>query len=205
MKKMTWYQMTNLFRDYNKHAQSKTPIVGFIVFTPESFQKPYTLEERTYRVSSDCNWFNKRISTSLYGDCLDGTDHGVRLDAYMKDFGNRDGWIVAECYVEDSTMETILSVMDKEEPMMNKQEPMMEKQELELNQRQIERIDELHNAVYDLCVLFTENPDLEWDMYYIGEIADQITDILVEYGERVHYPAIERGYDGNDRIIEWEE
>ena len=81
----------------------------------------------------------------------------------------------------------------------------MEKQEVELNQRQIERIDELHNAVYDLCVLFTENPDLEWDMYYIGEIADQITDILVEYGERVHYPAIERGNDGDDRIIEWEE
>lgn len=198
MKKMTWDQMTNLFRDYNKYPQSNTPVRGYIVFAPESFQKPYTLEERTYCVRSDCNWFNKRISTSLYGDCLDGTDHGVRLDAYMKNFGNKDGWIVAECYVEDSAMETILSVMDKEESTM-------EKQEVELNQRQLERIDELHNAVYDLCVLFTENPDLEWDMYYIGEIADQITDILVEYGERVHYPAIERGNDGDDRIIEWEE
>ena len=41
---------------------------------------------------------------------------------------------------------------------------MTEKQKPELTQSQLERIDELHNAVYDLCVLFTENPDLEWDM-----------------------------------------
>ncbi len=81
---------------------------------------------------------------------------------------------------------------------------MMEKQEVELNQSQLERIDELHNAVYDLCVLFTENPDLEWDMHYIGEIADRITDALVEYGERVHYPAVVHD-DNGDRIIEWEE
>lgn len=80
----------------------------------------------------------------------------------------------------------------------------MRKHEIELNQSQLERIDELHSAVYDLCVLFTENPDLEWDMRYIGEIADRITDALVEYGERVHYPAVV--HDGNgDRIIEWEE
>ena len=80
----------------------------------------------------------------------------------------------------------------------------MEKQEVELNQSQLERIDELHNAVYDLCVLFTENPDLEWDMCYIGEIADRITDALVGYGEGVHYLVVV--YDNNgDRIVEWEE
>ena len=81
---------------------------------------------------------------------------------------------------------------------------MMEKQEVELNQSQLERIDDLHNAVYELCVLFTENPDLEWDMRYIGEIADRITDALVGYGEGVHYLVVV--YDNNgDRIVEWEE
>lgn len=81
---------------------------------------------------------------------------------------------------------------------------MMGKQKLELNERQIERIDELHNAVYDVCVVFTENPDLEWDMSYIGEITDRIADILVEYGERVHCPAVVHDNNG-DCIIEWEE
>ena len=80
----------------------------------------------------------------------------------------------------------------------------MEKQEVELNQSQLERIDDLHNAVYELCVLFTENPDLEWDMRYIGEIADRITGALVKYGERVYYPAVVHD-DNGDRIIEWEE
>lgn len=80
----------------------------------------------------------------------------------------------------------------------------MGKQEVELNQSQLERIDELHNAVYDLCVLFTENPDLARDMHHIGEIAERITDALVGYGEGVHYLVVV--YDNNgDRIVEWEE
>lgn len=113
MQKMTWREMTKLFRDYNKTKPPVVPVVGYIIFAPESYRREYSLEPRTYMVCSDCNWFNNRISCSLYGDCLDGTDRGVRLDCYMQDFGNKGGWIVADCYVDDLVMEKILAAKTK--------------------------------------------------------------------------------------------
>ena len=47
-----------------------------------------------------------------------------------------------------------------------------ENENLELNDGQLTRIDEIHNAVYGMCKVLPENPNLEWDMYYIGDIAD---------------------------------
>ena len=61
--------------------------------------------------------------------------------------------------------------------------------EPEFSDAQVQRIDEIHNAVYDLCRVLTENDDLEWDMAYIGEIADIACGILVDQGHRIRYPA----------------
>lgn len=70
-----------------------------IVFTKDSFDNDYTEIERSYRVSSSCNWFNggKTISFALWGNCLDGKDNGVRLDWYMKD--DKKPWRVEYCYI----------------------------------------------------------------------------------------------------------
>ena len=36
---------------------------------------------------------------SIFACCLDGTDQGVRLDWYMEEEGNPDGWKVENCYI----------------------------------------------------------------------------------------------------------
>ena len=74
---------------------------------------------------------------------------------------------------------------------------------LELSDRQIERIDEIHNAVFEMCKVLTEKTDLEWDMYYIGEIADYAANLLCLMGNKVRYPAIVTGEDGKQYIEEY--
>lgn len=45
-------------------------------------------------------------------------------------------------------------------------------EELELSDEQAARNDEIYNAAFAFCQVLTENPDLEWDMQYLGCIAD---------------------------------
>lgn len=67
-----------------------------IVFKQESFTTPYTEKERSYEISSDAKYLDgNKLGTSLFGDCLDGKDLGVRLDKYM----DYEGWLVDYCYV----------------------------------------------------------------------------------------------------------
>lgn len=74
-----------------------------IVFKPESFDKEFNETQRSYKISRESNYFQPdKISSSLYGSCLDGSDNGVRLDLYMKaipedKLGKR--WIVDYCYI----------------------------------------------------------------------------------------------------------
>jgi len=78
-----------------------------------------------------------------------------------------------------------------------------EEEELELNDGQVTRIDEVHNAVYEMCRVMTEEEDLEWDMAYIGEIADYAAELLAAQGHRVRYPAIVDDEDGSQHIEEY--
>ena len=81
--------------------------------------------------------------------------------------------------------------------------------ELEFSKKQLDRIDEIHDAVYRLCQILTEKYDgseaksLDWDMSYIGEIADTACDILVAHGYRVRYPAMITETDGFQWITNW--
>ena len=74
---------------------------------------------------------------------------------------------------------------------------------LDINDRQIQRIDEIHNAVFEMCKVLTENPGLEWDMYYIGDIADYAANVLCLTGNKVRYPAIATDEDGKQYIEEY--
>ena len=75
---------------------------------------------------------------------------------------------------------------------------------LEFSNSQTERIDEIHNAVFDLCVVLTEKDDLEWDMAYIGEIADVACEILRECGFQIRYPAMLIDENGDEeRIVDY--
>ena len=78
-----------------------------------------------------------------------------------------------------------------------------ESAEAELTDSQIQRIDEIHNAVSDLCGVLTERDDLKWDMSYIGEIADVACDILVKMGFQIRYPAIITDRYGTERVVDY--
>ena len=67
-----------------------------IVFTESSFQKPFTEVQRSYQISSDAKYFNYNMNgSSLFGNCLDGSDDGVRLDRYFHE------WKIDFCYITE--------------------------------------------------------------------------------------------------------
>ena len=104
-REMTYSEMKEMFRKHEAERikSGREPLTGYIVFSSDSFLKPYSLESRTYEISSDNKAFNCRTGGySIFGTSLDGTDVGVRLDQYMADErGNTDGWKVERCYVKN--------------------------------------------------------------------------------------------------------
>ena len=78
---MTYSTMRSYFRTAERAHQH---LSGFIVFSPASFDKEYSLESRTYAVSSDNKAFQPNMGGySIYASSLDGSDPCVRLEQYM--------------------------------------------------------------------------------------------------------------------------
>lgn len=106
MKKISYSELASIFHA-RESANADLPyeqrkhLTGCIVFTEDSFKKQYSLESRTYEVSS----YNKAFipgmcGYSIFGSALDGSDDGVRLEAYMAaEHGGKDGWKVDYCYL----------------------------------------------------------------------------------------------------------
>ena len=104
MEKMTLAQLFDAFYKHNEQNgitgqfEDKNALTGVIVFKQESWPKAkteYSLESRSYRLTSD----NKRFiagmgGNSIYASSLDGSDQGVRLDGYLRE------WKVDYCYLE---------------------------------------------------------------------------------------------------------
>ena len=84
-----------------------------------------------------------------------------------------------------------------EENVLNQEE------ELELDNEQEARNDEIFDTVFELCKVMAENPELEWDMGFIGEIADCAASILARHGIRVRFPAVVTNEDGSQYIEEY--
>ena len=99
-KKMTFKELRDYICEYNRtHNWVIETIKAVVVFTPDSFDKEYSEESRSYEFRSDNKTFRNCISNSLYASSLDGTDQGVRLDYYMEYYGNKPGWKVDYCYL----------------------------------------------------------------------------------------------------------
>lgn len=83
--KLTYDEFTAKMHEFNRtHNYSKECIRGVIVFTEDSFDKKYSLESRSYEVSSDNKaWIDGMGGYSIYGSSLDGTDKNIRLEAYI--------------------------------------------------------------------------------------------------------------------------
>jgi len=70
---------------------------AIVVFTADSFEKPFTEIERSYKIYSGDKYFDANMGgSSLYGYCLDGKDLGVRLDHYIY-----SGWKVEYAYITE--------------------------------------------------------------------------------------------------------
>lgn len=111
IKKITYKELKNYFILFNKtHNHAKEAIKGVIVFTEDSFDKEYSLESRSYVVSSNCKAFIPSMNGySIFGSSLDGIEHYVRLEQYMKDeYDVEDGWKVDYCYLCEDKKEDYL-------------------------------------------------------------------------------------------------
>lgn len=75
----------------------------------------------------------------------------------------------------------------------------------ELSDEQSGRCDEIYNAIYEMCKVVADNEELEWDMYYIGEIAELAANMMVNMGYKVRFPAIVTEDDGYQYIEEYYE
>ena len=107
---MSYPQLKAHFRQAEKERNHTT---GYIVFTTDSFDKPYTEEQRTYVVSSNNKAFIEGMGGySIYASSLDGSDKCVRLEAYMADeHGGKDGWKIEKCYVKDDSNREMLDII----------------------------------------------------------------------------------------------
>jgi hypothetical protein len=86
MKKLTLKELSNK-KDWKD---------AVIVIDNSSFTRNYPLESRSYKVSSNDNYFDSsKISKSLYGTSLDNVDLNIRLDLYMWE----QNWKVEYCYI----------------------------------------------------------------------------------------------------------
>ena len=101
---MTYSTMRNYFRIAERARQH---LSGFIVFSPASFEKEYSVESRTYAVSSDNKAFQPNMGGySIYAASLDGSDPCVRLEQYMaSERGGKDGWQIERCYMMSDEVE----------------------------------------------------------------------------------------------------
>ena len=97
---MNYSELKQIFREL-KATSPKENLTAHIIFTEDSFAKPYPLLSRTYRFDSDNKAFWPNMGGySIFAYCLDVTsDQGVRLDWYMAEEGNLDGWKVEDCYI----------------------------------------------------------------------------------------------------------
>lgn len=72
-----------LFDEMNKCHETGNHRTAVIVFKQSNFNKEYSEESRSYRSHSDqWGWDYTKLGNRRSGDCLDGTDKGVRLDYY---------------------------------------------------------------------------------------------------------------------------
>lgn len=102
---LSYREMSDVFRYVNDNH--KEPVCGYIVFSPDSFNKPYPEQSRTYAVSSNNKaYIGGAGGYSVFGSCLDGTDQGVRLEGYMR---GENAWKIDRCYMKRDDYERAVS------------------------------------------------------------------------------------------------
>lgn len=83
--------VTSQYSDSKEHR-----LHGVAVFKAENWPgNDYSLESRSYEFVSDNKYFIPGLGgSSIFADCLDGSEEGVRLDFYL------NLWDVEYCYIK---------------------------------------------------------------------------------------------------------
>lgn len=104
---MSYGELTSRFREAERNGGEH--LTGYIVFTEDSFTKPYPETARTYTVSSNNKAFQPNMGGySVYASALDGSDPMIRLEGYMQsEKGGKDGWKIERCYMKSDEKEMI--------------------------------------------------------------------------------------------------
>ena len=100
-KRITYRELCKVFCEHER-KEDGTHLLGAIVFRSDNWpNQDYTLEARTYNVSSNNKAFQPNMGGySIYGSAADGSDPMVRLERYMFDeHGGEKGWKVDYCYI----------------------------------------------------------------------------------------------------------
>ena len=75
---------------------------------------------------------------------------------------------------------------------------------VEFNQKQIDRIDDVHHAVYDciLSVIGTTSEEYPWDMSIIGPVTENIIGTLLAYRatDKIYFPSRVQERNGDIHI-----
>ena len=102
---LSYQRLSEIFNYVND--THKSPVSGYIVFSRDSFDMPYSEQSRTYVVSSNNKAFISGAGGySIYGSCLDGTDQCVRLEGYMR---GENAWKIDRCYMKRDDYERAVS------------------------------------------------------------------------------------------------
>jgi hypothetical protein len=96
-KKMSYAEMVKKIHEHNEKNNitsqfgDKNPLEFVIVYKASNWKREYSERARSYMVQSDNKmWVDGMCGNSIFGDCLDGSENGVRLDWY--------NWVVEYCY-----------------------------------------------------------------------------------------------------------
>lgn len=93
---LSYQRLSEIFNYVND--THKSPVSGYIVFSRDSFDMPYSEQSRTYVVSSDNKAYIAGAGGySIFGSCLDGSDQNIRLELYMHGDG---AWKIERCYMQ---------------------------------------------------------------------------------------------------------
>lgn len=97
---MTYQDMKDCLREAKNSI--KNNLLGYIVFTEDSFDKPYNEMSRTYVICFDDKEFQQSmVDYSIFGSCLGRTDYCSHLEGLMEaEGGGKNGWKIERCYVK---------------------------------------------------------------------------------------------------------
>ena len=121
----------------------------------------------------------------------DGGNYYIQVDSIAFEDDNNQGFSISQKVIDE------FNKRQKEKAFENCEE-------LELTDAQLERNDDIDNAVYQMLLVLLEKTEEEfpWDMYHIGNVTDVIKEYLEGEGLHVRHPAIESCEDGTSKYVE---